>query len=144
MKNIPVIFSCCLCEKNHKAVVVLPDRWAMRYDGIDKEDSFCPEHALIAEWADAQCPGCVEGWMDCGLWRDFAYSRRDLSESDFAAIEAGICPRRTNGSMMVNDGGGIETLNLSEKATSRSGKCLAAAIMEYWKHYAEHYRGGTR
>ena len=129
---------CCLCSKDSKHTVNMPDGWAHRYSGIDDEDNgFCPDHADIAEFAESQCPGCVGGWGDCGLWTDFAHSgRRNLSPQDFMSIERGICPRRVNGTFGVSRAG-VAQLDLSTKATTKSGVSLALAIRDYWTAYPE-------
>ena len=138
--KLDVTINCGLCEAAHKTAITLPDGWAHRYDGIDDETKgFCPKHAAVAEFAEAQCAGCVGGWTDCDLWRDFAYNhRRNLTEADFAKLEQGVCPRRTNGSLMVEcgpKGAVIKDIYLSEVAPSEAGKVLAQAIRECWARY---------
>ena len=136
--EINLTIHCCLCSKQSDHKVVLPDGWDHRYGGIDDENSgFCPDHSDVAEFAGSQCPGCVGGWGDCDLWRDFAHSgRRKLTPADFIKIERGICPRRTNGTFGVSSLG-VEQLDLSTKATTKSGLQLATAIRDYWAAYPE-------
>lgn len=119
----------------HTHEIELPDGWALRYDGIDEEKGFCPEHSPIQEWANAQCPGCVGGWGDCNLWRDFAYERqRSLSEGDLSLIRKGICPRRTNGSIEIVNGV-IQQFDMSNIAPVGSGDAFADAILAYWDKF---------
>lgn len=136
--EIELIVNCCLCSQKSKHVVQLPEGWAHRYGGIDDEGSgFCPDHADVAEFAESQCPGCVGGWGDCDLWRDFAYSGgRKLTPEDFLTIERGTCPRRTNGSFVTSPMG-VQPLDLSTRATTKAGVALATAIRDYWAAYPE-------
>ena len=129
---------CCMCSKESKHKVTLPEGWAHCYGGIDDEgNGFCADHAEIAEFAESQCPGCVGGWGDCNLWRDFAYSdRRNLVPLDFISIERGVCPRRTNGTFAISPTG-VEDINLSTEATTKSGVALALAIRDYWTAHPE-------
>ena len=131
--------NCCLCSEEHEQEITLPEGWALRYDWIDEGDGFCPNHAVIADFADAQCPGCVGGWRDCPLWSAFAYSSLDLSAHDFEALELGICPKRVNGTMGVHYTPGqtpqIEDINLSDRAPEVAGKALAQAIRDYSERY---------
>ncbi len=133
-----VHISCCLCREEHVVEIDLLDGWAMTYPAIDEEQAFCPDHAVIAEFTNTQCSGCVGGWGDCGLWEDFAYGkeRRNLSESDFAQIRQGLCPRRVNGTMMVDmSAGKIENMDLSRRAPTLVGNALERAIKDYWQRY---------
>lgn len=135
---------CCLCPQKHIAKIDLPEGWAHRYDEVNDEQGFCPKHASISAFATHQCPGCVGGWGDCDLWSNFAYAgRRNLGPKDFEKLEAGICPRRTNGTIGVTMGGGrlskIEDINLSDRAPAESGKALAQAIRDYWKRYSKEF-----
>jgi len=135
-----ISISCCFCLNGHKAEVELPEGWAHRFGGIDDEDNgFCPDHALVADFAAAQCPGCVGGWGDCGLWGAFAYAaRRSLTEADFAILRSGRCPKRVNGTFGVTAGGSAHTINLSDLASPEAGEALAQAISDYWiKHPVE-------
>ena len=127
-----------MCSKETKHTIELPPGWAHRYDAIDDEQSgFCPDHAAVAGFADDQCPGCVGGWGDCGLWRDFAFSgRRKLTPADFTSIECGKCPRRVNGTFTVSSAG-VEDLDLSTVAKTEAGVALALAIKDYWAAYPE-------
>jgi len=129
--------SCCLCGNSHKTEIQLPDGWCSRYGGATAEDGFCPEHSIIADWADSQCPGCVGGWGDCELWQSFAYQyRKNLSSEDFAKIRSGICPKRTNGSFgFSTKTGRLEEFDLSENGTVESGVSLEKAIKNYWEKY---------
>jgi hypothetical protein len=137
-----VTINCSMCSEKHEAEIALPDGWSGTYDGIDDEHGLCPKHAPIADFKDNQCPGCVGGWGDCNLWRDFAYaSRHDmrpLAEDDFKLMRLGACPRRTNGTLGVhNPPGGpphIEDIDLSSPSVA-GGRALADAIIEYQNTY---------
>lgn len=136
MATVTVSISCCLCDADHKAEIVLPDGWTHRYSGIDDEEAaFCPDHAKVAYFAAEQCPGCVSGWGDCPMWRAFAYDRRTITPEDLAIIRTGRCPRRTNGTFGMGANGRFKDINLSEVATSESGEAFARAIEDYCRRY---------
>ncbi len=110
----------------------------LKWVGVDDiyTEGFCENHAKIEEFTGSQCPGCVGGWGDCELWTAFAHRSRGLTEEDFAKIRKGICPKRTNGTIMVNaDMRKVESVDLSEKANDESGAALEIAIREYWERY---------
>lgn len=134
-----ISIGCRLCQTSAEIEVETPVGWADTE--IVDVDALCPAHAAIQPFIESQCPGCVGGWGDCDLWRDFAYSgRRNLGERDFAEMHMGGCPRRTNGTMTVNmtaRGAHIETLDLSEMAPAAAGMALAQAIRDYWERYPE-------
>ena len=144
MSKADVEFECTFCSARATRKVEIPAGWELNYDGQAFENGFCPRHSIIAEWRRSQCPGCVGGWGDCDFHRAWAFeSKRSLTEQDFALIEQGICPRRTNGTMVANLGPkGVEIANvdLSERASPASGRALVAAIKSYWDKYA----AGTR
>ncbi len=125
--------SCCLCGASHEQEIELPDGWAL--DTIGSKTGFCPSHLTIKDFADSQCRGCVGRWTDCSLWQAFAYRKHALTESDFRAIESGICPKRTGGTFSFSRGGEMEEIDLSEKSPLESGKALAKAIKDYWERY---------
>jgi len=133
---------CCFGDDQYETVVETPDSWSFHHQpiGENEHQAFCPKHKLVEKWTNAQCPGCVGGWGDCGLWDAFAYSgRRTLTESDFQSIEKGICPKRVGGTFMVNVSGNdvtMEDLDLSEQA-KEGGKVLVDAIKDYWERYPE-------
>jgi len=136
-------FNCCFCLESHKQTIDLPNGWASRYSGIEDEHGFCPRHSEVAKFADSQCPGCVGSWGDCDLWRSFAFGhQRDISENDLSMIEEGICPKRTNGTLYVN-GGSVEHVDLSDRATPESGKATADAIRKYMKRYPAEQDGSV-
>ena len=136
---ITLTISCCLCDDAHTQAVELREGWRMLYDGIDAENCFCPRHAAVLAFTEAQCPGCVGGWGDCPLWQAFAFTHsRDINDADLAAIESGICPRRLNGTMQFDarqPERGITALDLSNPASPESGAALAQAIREYIARY---------
>jgi hypothetical protein len=131
-----VTVGCCLCSKEHKQEISLPDGWAHRYDAVDDESGgFCPDHAAVAPFAESQCPGCVGGWTDCPMWQAFAYTYgREIGDDDYASIERGICPRRVNGTMTIGRGG-TQDLDISKRAPVEAGKAFAQAIRDYCAAY---------
>jgi hypothetical protein len=143
MSAYEITISCGLCSERHKATIDLPDGWAGTYGGADDEHGLCPKHAAVAAFKDAQCPGCVGGWGDCGLWDAFAYSTpprnaRPLTENDFGLLRCGRCPRRVNGTMTAyrpeRGPPRIEDLDLSTPE-AEGGRALADAIVEYQNTY---------
>lgn len=141
-----ISIGCRLCSTDTKIEVETPAGWTDA-EMVDVE-ALCPAHAEIQPFIESQCPGCVGGWGDCDLWRDFAYSgQRNLGERDFVRLRSGICPRRTNGTFTVNVSGGraqIDDLDLSERAPNAAGAALAQAIDDYWKLYPERPAAGKR
>lgn len=135
MTIVTVTYSCCLCGEEYEAKVSLPPGWGLRYDATDEENAFCPRHAAVEDFANSQCPGCVGGWRDCSLWSSFqSNATRSISESDLATIRKGICPKRTNGTMMVRPGG-LRNIDLRGPVKVAGGVAFAAAIEEYIKRY---------
>jgi hypothetical protein len=131
-----VTFSCCLCSESASVEVAVPDGWGLRYDGMDEERAFCPKHGPVVAFAESQCPGCVGGWGDCSMWKAFAYSYdRSISEQDLTRIEGGICPKRTNGTMMFTPATGLQDTDISERAPPDSGAAFAQAIRDYCAAY---------
>ena len=136
--KLEIEVSCCLCQTNLNLELDIPDTWG-NISNVYAEQSLCPKHKEIENFIDSQCPGCVGGWADCDLWKDFAYNNsRNLGDDDFSKLKKGICPRRTNGSFSFDtDKGKIEHIDLSYKASEASGIALEKAIKEYWKAYPE-------
>lgn len=137
--TLEISIDCCLCSNKHLAEIVLPPGWEHRYFAVDDEVGFCPDHAKVAAFAEEQCPGCVGGWGSCSMWQAFAYStNRSMTERDYAALESGRCPRRTNGTTQIDrDRGTMTELDLSNLATIESGKAFAQAIRDYIAAYPE-------
>lgn len=134
-----VTVSCCFCATKTAHFIEMPVGWALRYHDIEagETDGFCPDHAPVAKFAESQCPGCVGGWGDCGLWRAFAYSgRRTLTEDDFAQIGRGICPKRVNGTIGMSRAG-MHDIDLSAHAKTDIGVALVSAIREYLVTYPD-------
>jgi len=133
--------SCCICSKDELVIEVDTKGWvSVHGDEISEEDFFCPEHAIIERWCAAQCPGCVAGWGECGLWRAFAYTKSEgLTEDQYQSIADGVCPFRINGSMTVDTVYNlIEKSDISEIGSNESGECLVNAIKEYCeRHFNE-------
>jgi hypothetical protein len=134
MADLKVSVSCGLCGENHEQAITLPPGWETRYGGTDVENAFCPKHAVVAQFASSQCPGCVGGWGDCPLWQAFAYSKLDLTAGDFRTLENGICPKRVNGTLMVENGK-MTNVDLRDPPAVEGGKALALAIHEYAEKY---------
>ena len=111
--------------------------WAVLCGVVNEEKGFCKDHAPIAEWVGSVCSGCVGGFADCDLWRDIAYAgSKGLTEAQYSAIEHGICPMRTNGTFVVNtEDKSITDIDLSERASTESGKCFVQAIKDYRIRY---------
>ncbi len=127
--------SCCMCLES-KEFEFDAGEWGTRYGKIGTDTSFCPKHAKIEDWAGSQCPGCVGGFADCSLWRAFAYDDSDgLSQEQYSEIEKGICPIRTNGTMMFSQETGQTDIDLSEIGSCESGKIFTDAIKDYRKTY---------
>lgn len=133
-KELEVSLYCGLCGKSHQQKLPMPEGWDSRYRSVSDEHAFCPKHSIIAEFADSQCPGCVGGWGDCGLWEAFAYRELKLTESDFRTMEAGTCPKRVNGSMMF-ERGKITDIDLRDPPVAEAGKALSKAIRAYSLKY---------
>ena len=134
-----ITLSCCLCDNSYTAQIEKPIGWRSRYEPIELEDEdhcFCPDHAIIAEWTQDQCSGCVGGWGDCSFWKDFAFKENLLTEEDHQSIQSGICPRRTNGTLFVNTKDKtIDNVDLSDRSSVESGRALSNAIKEYVEKY---------
>jgi hypothetical protein len=138
MTELDVRLSCTLCEKSNEWNIPMPAGWDSRYRSVSDEAAFCPDHAIVAKFADSQCPGCVGGWGDCDLHRAFAYSRLHLSQADFAMLETGICPKRTGGTFSIQrgaTGGVIEHIDLRDPPVVEAGRALATAIRQYSLKY---------
>jgi hypothetical protein len=108
----------------------------MRYPEVYEEKGFCPKHLKVADFADAQCPGCVGGWGDCSLWEAFAYDNPSITETQLESIRHGVCPFRTNGTFSFNSADReMKEMNISDTGAEESGDCLATAILEYIEKY---------
>lgn len=129
-----ITIHCAFCEDTHTQEIKVPSGWSTYTGVMEEENGLCPKHAAIDDFASLQCPGCVGGWGDCGLWRSFAYGKCELSESDFASIRSGKCPKRVNGSFSF-DSNGIRDIDLSRQPSTESGLALADAIVEYGQKY---------
>lgn len=128
--------TCALCSNSQKLEVELPGEWKHPYDAVDVEDALCPKHQNIAPWRESQCVGCVGGWGDCDLWRSFAYGENKLSEVEINLIRNGVCPKRTNGTMIYELNGDLTKLDLSDRAPERVGEAFAQAILDYARFYS--------
>lgn len=133
MKELRVNLYCCFCSNQLEIRISLPEEWHLRYAELSSEEALCPDHVIIGEFFDDQCPGCVSCWGECGLWRDafFEKPERPLSDDDYFSIEKGLCPRRLNGTFgleVTAAGSKIQQVCIADQATSKSGKALAIAI----------------
>lgn len=136
MNKAAIEISCCLCSNKTAFEVELAEGWA-NADDIYKDDALCPDHRVIELFIDSQCRGCVGGWGDCTLWKDFAHrDKRNLNDRDFELMRKGICPRRTNGTFSFNSYTGVlRDEDLSNVAPSEAGVALEKAIKDYWRRY---------
>lgn len=141
--EIGITFNCGFCPEKVHIYTFLPDKWRHFWGSLDDNNmSFCPEHAAAEPFAQAQCPGCVEGWGDCRLW--YAIERRrghGFTEQDFQKIREGICPKRSNGTFSFqpeNKKDGIQAMHLHNPAPPGSGQALLDAIRDYQEHYKEY------
>lgn len=134
MSKVEVEISCCLCSNKHTTEIEAPDGWRVHYGSVSSEHGFCPEHSKIEEFTE-NCSGCVGGWVNCNLWRAFAYQDFKLTDSDFAIIRSGKCPKRTNGTMFFSREKGIEYVDISSPASNEAGDALAKAILAYHEKY---------
>lgn len=115
-----ITYYCSFCDKQE--TVIAPTTFTTKYDG-DEEDAFCPDHAEAVKFLHDQCPGCVSGWGECGLF--MAVGNKAVTDNDLTAIRAGSCPYRTNGTLSFS-GGQMKRLNISTK--SEAGEAFAAAV----------------
>lgn len=130
-----VALSCSLCSTGVEIPVEIPEGWKIPGGTIDEEDALCPKHAEVIGFREAQCPGCVGGWGQCGLWDAFAYSgKRAITPAHLDTIRAGICPFRVNGTFGVTNGQFVD-IDLSDRAPDASGVVLAQAIVDYIEEY---------
>lgn len=125
---------CCggiLCERTHR--YELPDGWTGGADAEGSMHVLCPDCQPQGAWFESQCPGCVSGPGECGLWDAFAYTHsHGLSPSERVQIKAGICPFRVNGTFELGPDGS-RTIDLSERAPN--GEHVLAAIDAYREKY---------
>lgn len=141
MEKLSIELSCGLCSESHEFKVEVPVGWKTRYGSVSEENAFCPKHSIIEKFA-SNCTGCVGDWGDCDLWRSFAYSgRRNLTENDFKIMRSGLCPKRTNGTMLFSQEEGMKQIDLSDSAPSESGIALEKAIREYLEKYPDKESG---
>ena len=142
--DLEIRLACGLCGDSHEQKIPMPDGWNSRYQSVSDENAFCPKHSIVAKFADSQCPGCVGGWGDCDLHRSYAYSKLTLAPADFAALESGVCPKRTGGTFMFNSSGLTEHIDLRDAPVVDAGRALAQAIREYAiKYHKETKQHGT-
>jgi hypothetical protein len=142
MAELEVRLDCGLCGESHQQKISMPEGWDSRYRSVSDESAFCPKHAVVSQFAASQCPGCVGGWGDCPLWKSFAYSKLELTADDFSTLETGICPKRVNGTLMVENGKMME-IDLRDSPAAEGGKALAQSIREYAIKYHKRQSGDS-
>ena len=143
MPKAEVEFYCCFCGEKFETEIDLPEGWDGHY-GASQEQALCPKHSKVAGF-QSNCSGCVGGWGECTLWKDFAYNDMRITEQDLEVIRRGTCPRRTNGTLMVsrdNNGVSIEDIDISDPAEREAGEALAEAILEYDREYHKDKNAG--
>ena len=134
-------FSCPLCTETYDQSVSVPDGWSIKGRGVDVEsNAFCPKHAKVKDWLENQCPGCVSGWGECGLFKAYAFSELTIDEGQFEEIKKGVCPFRVNGTFEISDGK-MSDIDLSEQASDESGEALVAAIRDYAEFFHKKSEG---
>lgn len=130
--------SCPLCPETTGIKIDLPEGWTSRYDGTDDETAFCPKHAPIKDFADAQCPGCVSSWGEqCPMWKAFAFTEDKMTAHDYATLERGVCPRRVNGTIGFGGGRGVHDIDVRSGPEAAAGKAFAQAIREHIARYTK-------
>ena len=133
--RLEVRYTCCLCIEADVIDIDIPEGWEVLYETTDKT-AFCPKHKAVKDFVDAQCPGCVGGWMDCPMWSAFqSDAKLPITPHDIDMIKSGICPRRVNGTFMTL-ADKMQKLDLSNQASLESGNAFADAILEYMEHYS--------
>ncbi len=115
-------YHCSFCTRREK--VIAPTEFVTRY-GHDIEDAACPDHAGAMKFLDDQCPGCVGGWGDCGMYT--AVGNQSVTDAEMATIREGRCPYRVNGTSSFSSSG-FQSIDLSEK--SGAGAAFAAAVAD--------------
>lgn len=117
-----ITYYCSFC--NERETVEAPTSFRT-YCGGDIENAACAKHAPAMDFLDDQCPGCVSGWGECGMF--MAIGDRTVTHADLREIKSGRCPYRINGTFMAGPRG-MEDVNLSEQ--SEAGEAFAAAIAD--------------
>lgn len=115
-----ITYYCSFCER--KETVAVPTTFAT-YCGGDVEDAACAYHAPALAFLQDQCPGCVSGWGECGMY--MAIGNGAVTGTDLAEIRAGRCPYRVNGTMAFGPGG-MSSIDLSKRSVA--GEAFASAI----------------
>lgn len=133
-----------LCDNEFE--INLPG-WLCRNDDIelggDSSYLFCQRNECQeqAKWFDAQCPGCVTGFPECGLGRSFGHSdSKGLTAEQEKQIRAGTCPFRINGSFGFSRETGFQELHLDEPAVAGPGDAVVDAIHAYLEKYPPRHR----
>ena len=120
-----------MCNEEITIEVEMPAGWRTQYGIISPPDSdvFCPKHAVLKSFLSNQCPGCVSGWGECGLWDGITH-HKGLSELELCAIKHGRCPKRTNGTSEYDARTGVfDQIDFSKP--SEVGPVVETMIREY-------------
>lgn len=118
-----------MCESTYDLEI---PNWTGKYD--TEGWTYCPECEQQEVWFGAVCPGCVEGYPDCELFKSFAYYGHTITPTQLNSIRSGVCPFRTGGTFGVSRGS-ITSIDLSERAPEGSGDAIAGDIAKYCKEY---------
>ena len=136
-KEIKISASCTFCSAELNTEFELPDGWAFKNEDliIPEASLFCPDHAKAALFFEDQCPGCMRGWPECGLFSSYAHDGH-LNTDESAMLKQGRCPFRINGTSTFTPGEGFEPLDLS-KPNPEAGIAIDQAIRDYLKEYGQ-------
>lgn len=114
-------FYCVLCGKTQDFSI--DTTWGCRYGFIDVEDAFCDAHEGVAEFINAQCPGCFESWPDCELT---TAGDNGLTDEQCRMLEMGACPCRRNGLYGLS-GGSLTPIETVETPYAIGGQSILKA-----------------
>jgi len=127
-----------MCDSQHTVVL---ETWTARIPLDCHGDSsylFCdkPDCQEQEKFFDAQCPGCVASYPECGLGRAYAYGdSKGLTAEQRKTLVRGICPFRVNGTFSFSRETGFQTESLAEIAPSAAGLAVLAGIDAYVAKY---------
>lgn len=122
-----------------------PEGWVSRIGdeeyGGESSYLFCPACQLQRKFFDAQCPGCVTSFPECGLGRCLYPDQNTFTEEVDKVVRTGVCPFRTNGTMFFdsNSGKGPHTMDLSELAPTPTGDAVVDAMITCIKRWPIKY-----
>lgn len=141
MAKVTVNCDGILCQE--QVVFELPEGWIGEVETGEGHWVYCPKCAKLEKpFFEAQCPGCVSSFPDCGLGEAFLYDsaakRRQMTPDTLRVIGQGICPFRVNGSLGVNVRDGkiqFNNMDLSDVAPLESAEVIVQRINEYIERY---------